>query len=437
MAVTLRHLLERRARIAREMREIADAAPDDGGLSEEQQAAFDRLKAALADLEQSIANRSAVDDAERRVAGIALGGSATDSRQWETAQREFSIARAIAGAAGLNVDWSRERETSAELQRRSGRAFQGVAVPMAALSRRVEQRTITTTTPSGGPGSNLIQTMLAADQFIDLLRPAMVIRQLGARVLSGLVGNVDVPAQAGATAVGWVAENTALSFSDIPFTKVSLRPKHCGALVELSRNMLLQTTPDVEQLIREDLAQVLARALDAAAIAGTGTNNDPVGIINQSGVTTVPIATNGGAITWPTVLSLIETVENANAPADSRAFVGNPHIKAQAMNTPRISGVALGMVMENGETLAGYPYASTTLAPSNGTKGTGTNLSTLIFGSWSEVLLGMWSELDILVNPFADAPYQKGNIWVRGMMTVDVELRHPASFAICTDIAAP
>ena len=438
MALTMRQLLDRRAKITREMRELADAVDDDaGGLTPEQQAAFDKLKLALADLEAAISNRAAVDDAERRIAGTPLAGATRGDRHWESEQRQFSITRAIAAASGIKVDDGREREVSAELARRSGRSFQGIAVPMAALSRRVEQRVITTTTPAGGPGGNLIATNLLADEYIDLLRAALVIRQLGARVLTGLTGNVDIPRQTGAAAVGWVAENTPVPVSDIPFDRVSLRPKHCGAIVELSRNMLQQTTPDVEALVRADLAAVLARALDGAAIAGTGTANDPVGILHQPGVPVVPIAANGGPVTWETVLAMVEAVELANAPADSRAFVGNPRVKAQAMNTARIAGVALGLVMDENEKLAGYPYASTTLAPSGLEKGTGTNLSALIFGAWSEVLLGLWSELDLLVNPYEGTAYSKGNVLVRGMMTVDIAIRHPQSFAVCVDINAP
>jgi HK97 family phage major capsid protein len=181
---------------------------------------------------------------------------------------------------------------------------------------------------------------------------------------------------------------------------------------------------------------VLARALDGAAINGTGSSNDPVGILNTTGIGSVSSGTTGGPITWPNVLALIEAVETANAPADARAFVGNPKVKAAAMQTPRVSGVALGMVMEAQDRLAGYPYASTTLCPSNLTKSTGTGLSALIFGSWSELLIGTWNAIDLLVNPYAETPYQKGSIWVRAMMTVDIQVRHAASFAAAVDIAA-
>ncbi|MGA9865023.1 MAG: phage major capsid protein [Acetobacteraceae bacterium] len=433
MALTIRQLLERRAKIAREMRDIVDQIGGDdetNGLSPEQQAAFDKLKAALADLENAIANRAAVDDIERRMAGTPVG----NDRHLDAEMREFSLVRAIAGAAGMDVDWGREREIGQEIARRSGRQFNGIAVPMATMRRPIEQRAVVSTSGGGG----VIGTYLDGSLYIDLLRAKLVIRRLGARMLTGLVSNVDIPRLSSPTAAGWVAENTALTETDEVFDKVSLRPKHAGAIVELSRNMLLQSTPDIEQLVRADMAAVLARTLDAAAIDGTGLAEDPVGIVNQSGVGGVAIGTNGGAMTWAKLLSMVETVELANAGDETRAWVGNPNVKAQLMQTPKITGVAgIGMVMDQPDQLAGYQFASTTLVPNNGTKGTGNGLSALIYGEWSDLLMGLWSELDILVNPYAEAPYSKGNVMVRAMMTVDIEVRHPQSFCVCSDIAAP
>jgi HK97 family phage major capsid protein len=439
MTVTVRHLLEKKARIAAEMREMVDgAAGDTGALSPEQQAAFDKMKAALVELENAVANRSLVEDLERRMTGTPLGGGHGD-RNFDREIRNFSIVRAIAAASGIQgVDAGREREISAELVRRSGRQFEGIAVPLAALRKPVEQRVVTSTGTAGtaGAGGSLIMTDLDGNQYIPALYAALVIRSLGARVLEGLVGNVDIPRLSDSSSAGWVAENTALTESDQGFDKVSLRPHHAGAFTEISRTVLMQSTPDVESLVRADFAQVLARALDNAAINGTG-GTMPTGILQTSGIGSVAIGTNGGPITWAAVLELIEAIELGNVGDDSRAFLGNPKVKALAMQTPKVAGVALGFVQDEPDKMAGYRYASTTQVSAAGTKGSGTGLSTLLYGNWSDVLIGLWSELDILVNPYAETAYTKGNVQVRAMLTCDIALRHPASFAAITDIAAP
>lgn len=428
--MSLRQLLERRARIAAEMREMVEGAGDDGAMTEEQKAAFDKLKAALAELEGAIQRRALVDEADRRMAGQPVAGSGDPNLDRE--MRSFSVVRAMAHAAGLGVDAGRERELSAELARRSGRPFQGIAVPLSVLRQPIEQRVITTTAPSGGPGGSLIQTTLDGGQYIDLLRAALVIRGLGARILSDLTGNLDLPRLKAAATTGWVAENTALGTTDQQFDKVALRPKHAGAIVELSRNMLMQTSPDVEQLVRADLAEVLARALDGAAISGSGASNDPTGILATSGIGNVAVGTNGGALTYDLVADLWGAVADANALGEKMSFLSNTKVKraASKLKDSQARPYGLDVVFQ------GEQQAWSNLVPSNLTKGTGTNLSALLYGNFSDLVIGLWSELDILVNPFEATAFSKGNVQIRGMMTVDIAVRHPESFAAIKDIAA-
>ena len=69
------------------------------------------------------------------------------------------------------------------------------------------------------------------------------------------------------------------------------------------------------------------------------------------------------------------------------------------------------------------------------TVGTAPAKNVAILGDWSQVMLGIWSEIDILVNPFAEAPYKKGNVLVRAMSTVDIGVRHPEAFVVASDLA--
>jgi HK97 family phage major capsid protein len=418
----LNDLMERRAVLVAEMRSLTSKPAGDGGdLSAEQAQRFDMLKGEIEGLERTIERQRVLDDAERRMQGQPLGGSG-DTR-FDEQCREFSLRAAIAGAAGMNVEWGREREISAELARRSGRTFQGVAVPMAVFERRV----ITTTTPISDPGSNLIGTDHRGDLFIDRLQARMVVRRLGARVLTGLVGNVDIPKLKESAVVGWVAENSALPTSDLAFAKVQLAPKHCGGITEFSRNMLLQSSPDIEQIIRSDFAQVLAQALDRAAIKGGGAN-EPDGVLEQGIDTTVSM---GGGPTWATVLELIERVQLENA--EGAGFVATPRAVRLLRSTPKVADTDSVMLMESPDSLAGYPLVSTTNVPGT-VVGSPTDPHALIFGDWSDLLIGFWSELDILVNPYESAAYSKGNVMVRGMMTVDIAVRHSESFAAAIDI---
>ncbi|MBJ7535436.1 phage major capsid protein [Rhodomicrobium vannielii ATCC 17100] len=414
-------LKEKRARLLAEARALTDNPNGEGGdLSADQAAKFDALKADLDKTEAAITRHADLEEAERRAAATPITGSG--DQHFDAESRNFSLLRALAGAAGLPVDDGREREISQEIRRRNpGQAFQGIAVPMAVFEKRV----LTTAAPAGGPGSNLIATDLRGDMFIDTLRAKSVIASSGARMLTGLVGNVDIPKKTSSAQAGWFAENTAITSSDLTFGKAQLRPKHVGALTEVSRNVLLQSSPDIEQLIRADFAALLAEALDKAAIRGGGTN-EPSGILaNALLIGTVDMTTGP---TWAKVLELIAKVETANAEGSS--FVTTPITVKKLRSTPMVSGTDSRMIMEGPAQLAGYPVGKTTIAMKAGTP----DEHPLIFGQWSDLLIGMWSAFDVLVNPYAETAYSKGNVQVRGIITADIALRHPESFAAAFNV---
>lgn len=419
----LRDLLAKRAKITKDLRQLIEKPEGDGGdLSADQAERFDELKAELETTELSIERAEAVEASERRMTGRPVEGASRDT--FEAESREFSIVRAMAGAAGLSVDWSREREVGEELSRRTGRSFEGVAVPLSVFQRPVqpyEQRVVS----SAGSGSNLISTDLYGNQFIDVLRANLVTRQLGATVLSGLTGNADIPRLTTSSTVEWVADNAAANDSDMAFDKVSLTPKRAIAITEFSRNMLLQSSPDIEQLARQDFARILAEELDRVALRGGGAG-EPTGILANANISDVDL---GAGPTWLGVLSLISAVEEAESMGTG--FVMGPTVKRDLMSTPKQSaGVEGSFIMSSPNELAGYPARSTTLATELGSPAD----RALIFGRWSDLLLGFWEALDILVNPYETTAYSKGNVKIRGIMTCDVELRHPESFAAAQDV---
>lgn len=412
-------LKEKRTRLVAEMRGITGSPNGDGGdLSTEQAAKFDALKADLEATEANIQRQQYLDDVERRSSASPITGSG--DAHFDNAVRDFSLVRAIAGASGLPVDDAREREIGQELRRRNpGQPFQGIPVPMQVFEKRV----LTTAAPMGGPGSNLIATDHLGGQFIDILRARLVVRNMGARVLNNLTGNVDIPKLQASAQAGWFAENSPIGSSDHEFTKVQLTPKHVGALTEFSRNMLLQSSPEIEQLIRADFAAILAEAVDRAAIRGGGAN-EPDGILSHPALALVDL----NPPTWEGVLELIAQVETNNA--EGNGFIATPKVIRALRSTLVAADTDSRMIMEGPTQLAGYAVGKTTLAEEPGSPA----LNPLIFGQWPDLLIGMWSALDILVNPYESTAYAKGNVQVRGIITADIAVRHIESFAAAIDV---
>jgi len=287
-------------------------------------------------------------------------------------------------------------------------------VPLRCFQRRV----VTTGLPVGGPGGNLVATELRPEEYIDLLRAKLITARLGARTLSGLIGDVDLPAATVSAGAAWVAENSALSSTDAEWVPVQLRPKHVGAIVEYSRNLLLQSTPDVEMLLRDDFSKSLAIAIDGAALSGGGAN-EPSGILDQI------TPTGTASVLWTDVVGLIGTVEGADSEGSGYALA--PGVKTILMGKVKLDGATdSAVMMDSPNSLAGYRAESSTGVP----------LQSMIFGQWSDLVIGYWSVFDFLVNPYETTAYSKGNILVRGMATVDVALRHAESFAALNAIVS-
>lgn len=402
LTMKLNDLREARALKIAEMRALADAKE----LTAEQKTAFDRLKAEVVALEADEARAQFLEDAERRAVPVDKPRAAME-RQVNLVEviRAQVEGRALNGAAA---------EYAQEAERRTGRKAQGVFVPLAALEQRVG------TTSSAG---DLVPTDHRADQYIEPFRNSLLARRLGVRVLSGLTGNVSIPKAGTGTTVGWVAENAALSPSDMTFSEVTLSPKHAGGMSEMSRQLIMQSSPDIEALVRSDLSAMLAQAIDSALIEGGG-SNQPKGVLKTVGIQTANLAT----LNWANVLGMVQKADLSNAPVAN--WLGSTKVKAKLAGTLKASGIA-GYLLEGGR-MADLPaYFSNQVPEKTGTPNTGR----LILGDWSQVLLGIWSELDLLVNPFAETAYSKGNVLVRAMSTVDIALRHPESFVVAEDVA--
>lgn len=364
----------------------------------------------------------------------------------EREQREYSVVRAI--NAAITGKWDKaglELEASRELAKQLGRETEGFFMPTN-LSMRAAYNVGTAT-----QGGNLVATNLMASSFIEVLRNKALMLSLGATTMTGLVGNVAIPRQTSQTQTYWVAEGTDLTEAEATFDQVTLSPRQIGALSQYSRLALQQTTPDIEAVVRNDLARVMALGIDAAIINGSGANGQPKGILNQSGIGSVAMGTNGGgfvngsASTSPSGLDQLIQLESqldiANALDGDLVYVTNAKVVAKLKQLKDQYGGYLwtndrdSTVQGTQGMINGYGVARTNQMPSNLSKGTGSNLSAMLFMRPSEVIVGMWGGLEVLPNPFG-AGYKSGAVDIRAMQTCDVNIRHPQSFAAITDIIA-
>jgi HK97 family phage major capsid protein len=235
-------------------------------------------------------------------------------------QRDATRFNITAGIrAALSGDWSSYeaglvREMSAEVQKSMGRgpsAERAFFIPFSALTRA------TYVTSGATTGGNLVQTDLLDQDFIEFLRNRSVMLAAGVRTMPGLQGNVAIPRRSGVASTYYLStQTTAITQSESTFDQVTLSPKNLAALSKYSRQTLLQATPGIEQLVRTDLIDGINVAMDLGILNGSGASGQPTGIMGTSGIGSVAIGTNGGAITMNALVDLETELSVDNVPLD-------------------------------------------------------------------------------------------------------------------------
>jgi len=214
-----------------------------------------------------------------------------------------------------------------------------------------------------------------------------------------------------------------------------MSPKVMGAYSKFSHLMKLQATPEIEGLIRDDFISTLATKLDSVALNGGG-SNEPTGILQTTGIGSVAIGTNGGAITLDKVLDLKQTVAVDNADVASCAFVTNTAVenalsKLKDGNSAYHLNPYAGSVGQ--QQLANRSFMVSNNVPSNLTKGSSSGVcSAMIYGNFSDLLIGLFGDSEILVDPYS--AMQTGVTAVRILQAVDIKVRHAESFGAIQDI---
>lgn len=284
---------------------------------------------------------------------------------------------------------------------------------------------------TGSMGGYTVATQLTG--FIEMFRNRLALAQAGCQILTGLQGMIAIPKQTGGATAYWVAENNAPTESQQTLGQLTMTPKTVGAYTDISRRLLIQSSIDVENFVKTDLAKVLALAVDLAGLSGPGTGNQPTGILTSTSIGSTTGGTNGAAPTWQNIVDLETQIANANADVGSMRYMVNTKTRGKLKTTTKGTNV-LGYIWENGDTpLNGYGATVSNQLRSTLTKGTTTGVcSEMLFGNFSDFIIGMWGGMDLMVDPYAGST--AGTVRVIVLQDVDVLMRHPESFSVMADI---
>ena len=355
-------------------------------------------------------------------------------------KREYSLGRMV--QAQVTNDWRKagfEREMNDEIAKRVGREAEGIYVPDFAW----QQRGPLSTAATGGSGAEVVfddfvPTAHRGDMFIEALRARQVLSGLGATYMTGLTGRIKMPKVATGANAAFVEELADVADGAGTDGGVTLQPRTMGAFVDLSRLLMMESVPAIEQVIQNDLLASAADRTEFYAIQGSGSSGQPTGILNTSGVNDLDISTGTdvAALTWADITALVKLVEEDNGIVNGNAagFLSHPSVKAKMSQTVKVASTDSVMLLNDPwNNIYGYPAAfssnvPTTLDPGDG----GNDASALIFGDFSQLIIAQFGAPSILVDPYTGS--RAGTVRMVLHAELDVGVRNAVSFGITNEV---
>jgi HK97 family phage major capsid protein len=369
-------------------------------------------------------------DAARRFVPISAEDTKIGMTKGET--QRYSLLRAIRAAADSASNpraWDAaafELEASRAVADKLGRPAKGFYVPYDVQASPIN------TQQAGDPstGGYLKARELSSDSFIDILRGKMVLREAGATLLTGLIGDVDIPKKTTGATAYWIGEGSSPSKSTLGFGQVAGRARTVAAYSQLTRRFLRQSSLDAEGMVREDIAATIALESDRVGLHGTGAANEPLGLQHLTGIGSVVGGTDGAAPDWADIVNLETEVATDNADTGRLAYVTNQKVRGKLKQTTKANNQN-GFVWENNE-MNGSPAYATTQVSSSLTKGSSSGVCSAIFyGNWADLVFLYWCGLDVLVDPYTAST--SGDVLITAMMDMDIVFRRAQSFAAMLD----
>jgi len=262
---------------------------------------------------------------------------------------------------------------------------------------------------------------------------------LGTTYMTGLTGRIKMTKLATGANAAFVEELAAVADGAGTDGGVTLQPRTMGAYVDMSRLLVMESVPAIEQIIQNDLLASAADRLEYYAIQGSGSGGQPTGILNTSGVNNLDISagTDVDSLTWADIINLVKLVEEDNGIVNGNAagFLSHPAVKAKLASTSKVASTDSVMLMNDPWTsIYGYPAAfssnvPTTLDPGDG----GNDASALIFGDFSQLIIAQFGAPSIMVDPYTNST--SGTVRMVLHTELDVGVRNAVSFGITDEVS--
>jgi HK97 family phage major capsid protein len=410
-------------------------------LSADEVTSLDSLDKKIASLDSEIevlerAEKRASEIVKRQAAAVgAVQDNSAEVKEMNKIGKNYSFAKQIQGLASKKDRFTHEgieAEMFQEAQKEAKEAGVSISGNIAIPSKFIKIGATKAAVSVGSEGTDVVATDLMG--LIPVLNPNPIVSQLGITTMTGLRGNVQWPRHSTDVAFSWETETSAVDESVPAYNNISISPKRTGMYVDVTSQMMLQSSFVLEQHLRNIITRRYELTVDDAVLSADGTGNKPTGIMYYSGVNILSLGSgSNNNMTYAALVSMIRDAKVANARNGNAGFVTNGYGEYALSQTPKqTSGVEGNFVYDFSGRLVGRPLFVTEVIPSNLSEGGQSDLCGIIYGNnWQGAVLGTWGGLDILFDPYTQALAGTKRFVVNAFM--DVEIEQPKEFTVCLD----
>jgi HK97 family phage major capsid protein len=285
-------------------------------------------------------------------------------------------------------------------------------------------------------GGFLVNTAYSAD-FVDLLRPRVVVRQLGARSVPMPDGNLTIRRKTAGTSAGYVGERVPAPVTGLQVGQFNMSAKRLAALVPITNQLIRRSAFGVEAMVRDDLVESVSIKEDQQFLRGTGSSTAPAGLlslISNSHIIAANAVVNLANVTSDLGKLRLRVFES-NIPMTSCGWVMSYRTKLFLENLRDGNGNFAFPTVKDG-TLYGYPIGVTTSVPDN--LGEDGDESEIYFGDFAQFLIGDTMQVAIAASDTAAyddggtirSSFSNDETVIRILTEHDTQIRYDTAFAV-------
>lgn len=308
-----------------------------------------------------------------------------------------------------------ERELSDEYAKKSGQTPTGIfllhnaVLPKIGRNKKSEKFDLTAGTATSA--AELVGTDHIGSMFIDYLYEKMVLDNL--TLMPGRKGNIEIPVLSASAGYGWAATEAGTTAEGEPTTtERTASPKRGGRYIDITKQLLIQSDPSAESIFVNDLLKAMALGIQNAVLNGTGANGQPTGVKITSGIGD---AGSLASMEWAKAVEFETLIDDSLGDDSGMYYVTRRAHRGALKSRVKETGQATYICENN--VVNGYQMRTTNLVTTGD----------MFFGDWSQVIVPMWDGVDLIFDPYTNAP--SGLVRITANQLLDIIVRYPSAFS--------